>query len=80
VKIVTNYCVTERARSMLSGAELGQEFWVEAVEIACYLVNRFPSSALEEKIPQEIWTGKKPSLSHLRVFGCDAYVHVPKEK
>eukprot|EP00253_Pinus_taeda_P028323 PITA_28323 len=25
-------------------------------------------------------TGKKPSLSHLRVFGCDAYVHVPKEK
>ena len=23
--------------------------------------------------------GKKPSLEHLRVFGCDAYVHVPKE-
>jgi hypothetical protein len=27
----------------------------------------------------EVWTGKKPSLTHLRVFGCDAYVHVPKE-
>ena len=35
---------------------------------------------LEDKIPQEVWTCKKPSLSHLRVFGCDAYVHVPKEK
>jgi len=35
---------------------------------------------LEDKIPQEVWTGKKPSLSHLRVFGCDAYVHVLKEK
>jgi len=35
---------------------------------------------LEDKTPQEVWTGKKPSLSHLRVFGCDAYVHVPKEK
>ena len=65
---------------MLSGAELGQEFWAEVVETTCYLVNRSPSSALEDKTPQEIWTGKNPSISHLRVFGCDAYVHVPKEK
>eukprot|EP00253_Pinus_taeda_P001900 PITA_01900 len=70
----------ERARSMLSGARLGQEFLAEAVEIACYLVNRSPSLALEDKTLQEVWTGKKPSLSHLKVFGCDAYVHVPKEK
>ena len=70
----------ERARSMLNGVELGQEFWVEAVDTACYLVNRSPSSALEDKTPQEVWTGKKPFLSHLRVFGCDAYVHVLKEK
>ena len=65
---------------MLNGVGLGQELWVEAVEIVCYLVNISPSSALEDKTPQEVWTGKKPSLSHLRVFGCDAYVHVPKEK
>jgi hypothetical protein len=32
-----------------------------------------------EKTLHEAWTGKKPSLEHLRVFGCDAYVHVPKE-
>ena len=50
------------------------------MDIACYLVNRSPSSTLEDKTPQEVWTSKKPSLSHLRVFGCDAYVHVPKEK
>ena len=65
---------------MLSGAKLGQEFWAEAVETSFYLVNRSPSSALEDKTPQEVWTGKKPSISHLSVFGCDAYVHVPKEK
>eukprot|EP00253_Pinus_taeda_P023270 PITA_23270 len=65
---------------MLSGARLGHELWVEAVDTTCYLVNRSPSSALEDKTAQEVWTGKKPSLSHLRVFGCDAYVHVPKEK
>jgi hypothetical protein len=58
---------------------LGKEFWVEAVGTACYLVNRSPSSALDDKTPQEVWTGKKPSLTHLKVFGCEAYVHVPKE-
>ena len=65
---------------MLIGVRLGQELWAEVVETTSYLVNRPPSSALEDKTPQEVWTGKKPSLSHLRVFGCDAYVHVPKEK
>ena len=50
------------------------------METACYLVNKSPSLWLEDKTPHEVWTGKKPSLSHLRVFGCDAYVHVAKEK
>ena len=50
------------------------------METACYLVNRSPSLALGDKTPHEVRTGNKPSLSHLRVFGCDAYVHVPKEK
>ena len=64
---------------MLSGAELGQEFQVEVVGTTCYLVNQSPSSALDDKTPHEVWSRKKPSLQHLRVFGCDAYVHVPKE-
>ena len=64
---------------MLSGVELGQEFWVDVVGTTCYLVNRSPSSALGGKTPQEVWTGKEPSLTHLKVFCCDAYVHVPKE-
>ena len=70
----------EKTRSMLRGVRLGQEFRAEAMEIACYLVNRSRSSTLEEKTPQKVWTSMKPSLSHLRVFGCDAYVGVPKEK
>ena len=64
---------------MLSEAELGQEFWVEAMGTTCYLVNQSPSSALDDKTPHKVWSGKKPSFQHLRVFGCDAYVHVPKE-
>jgi hypothetical protein len=74
-----NRTLMEKTRSMLSGVGLGQEFWAEAVGTACYLVNRSPSSMLYDKTPHEVWSGKKPSLQHLRVFGCDAYVHVPKK-
>jgi hypothetical protein len=64
---------------MLSGAELGHKLWVEAVSTACYLVNRSPSLALMDKTPHKARTSKKPSLEHFGVFGCDAYVHVPRE-
>jgi transposase InsO family protein len=74
-----NKTLMEKSRSMLSGVGLGQEYWAEAVGTTCYLVNRSPSSTLDDKTPHEVWSGKKPSLQHLRVFGCDAYVHVPKE-
>jgi hypothetical protein len=69
----------EKARSMLSGVELGQEVWIEVVGTTYYLVNRSPSSVLDDKTPHEVWSRKKPSLQNIRVIGCDAYVHVPKE-
>eukprot|EP00253_Pinus_taeda_P029523 PITA_29523 len=61
-----NQKLMERVRVMLSSAGLGHEFWVEVVDTTCYLVNRSPSLALEDNTPQEVWTCKKPSLSHLR--------------
>jgi hypothetical protein len=70
----------EKTRCTLSGVRLGKEFWPEAVGTARYLVNRSPSSVLDEKTPQEVCTSKKPSLTHLKVFGCNAYVHFPKVK
>jgi hypothetical protein len=69
----------EKERSMLSGVGLGQEYWAEVVGTTCYLVNRSPSSAVDDKTPPEVWSGKKLSLKHLKVFGCDGYVHVLKE-
>jgi hypothetical protein len=35
---------------------------------------------LVDMTPHEVWSGKNPSVSHLKVFGCDAFVHIPKEK
>jgi hypothetical protein len=53
---------------------------VKVVEITRYLVNMSPSSVLVDTTPNEVWYGMKPSMAHLKVFGCDAFVHVPKEK
>jgi hypothetical protein len=74
-----NKTLSEKSRCMLNGVKLGKELWEEAVDTACYLVNRSPSSTLDDKTPQKVWTGKKPSHTHLKVFGCEAYVHIPKE-
>jgi hypothetical protein len=74
-----NRTLMEKARSMLSGVGLEHDIWAKVVSTTCYLVNRSPSSTLDDTTPHNVWSGKKHSLQHLRVFGCDAYVHVPKE-
>jgi hypothetical protein len=53
-----NKTLMEKERIMLSGAKLGQEFWVEAVGTTCYLVNRSPSLVLDDKNPHKVWTEK----------------------
>ena len=47
---------------------------------ATYTHNECPIRALYGMTPEEAWSGKKPSISYLRVFGCIAYAKVPDEK
>jgi hypothetical protein len=70
----------ECARSMILAQGLEFEFWGEAVNTAVYIKNRCPTKALDSKTPQEAWSGRKPDVSDLRVFGCKAFAHVPDEK
>ena len=44
------------------------------------MLNVCPTSALVGKTPYEVWNSRKPDISHLRVWGCLAYVHVQKDK
>ena len=75
-----NRTLIEKVRSMLSDSKLPKKFWAEALSIATYLHNRSPTSALQGLTPYEAWTGNRPNVSNLRVFGCDAYPHVPKDE
>jgi hypothetical protein len=58
----------------------GLEFSGKAVNTAVYIKNRCLTKALDSKTPQETWSGRKSDVSHLRVFGCKAFAHVPDEK
>ncbi|KAL5768311.1 hypothetical protein ACOSQ2_015094 [Xanthoceras sorbifolium] len=75
-----NRTLLERARCMLSNAGLSKDFWAEAISTACFLVNRSPSTAIEFKTPEEVWSGKPADYSNLRIFGCPAYMHVSEGK
>lgn len=75
-----NRTLDESSRSMLLDAKLSQKFWAEAVSTVVYLKNRCPTKAIEGMTPYEAWHGEKPKVDHLRVFGCDAYAHIPKDE
>ncbi|BBN69279.1 multidrug resistance-associated protein 9 [Prunus dulcis] len=65
------------AKSMLHEKSLPYEFWAEAVHTAVYLLNRCPSKSLEKMTPFEAYTGRKPGIAHLKVFGCLCHVLIP---
>lgn len=69
----------EMAICLLADANMTKLYWGEAVMTAAYLQNRLPSRVVKGT-PFELWTGRKSDIKHLRVFGCEAYVHIPDVK
>ena len=75
-----NRTLMDKVRAMLYHSNLPLRFWGEALSTAVYLTNRSPTSTLNET-PYERWNGgSKPDVSNLRVWGCNAYMHVPDQK
>ena len=76
-----NRVIMNMARSILSDAQLPNSFWGDAVVYTAYILNRIPSRATDECLtPYQLYTGNIPNISHIRIFGCKAYVHIPDEK
>ena len=68
-----NRTLLDIVRSMMSRTDLPISLWGYALETAAFLLNRIQSKAVE-KTPYELWTGKRPGLSFLKIWGCEAYV------
>jgi hypothetical protein len=77
-----NRTVDEHTTAMLYEANLPASFKGEAVAAYIHIWNRLPTSANcdNSKTPHELWFKSKPDVSHFRVWGCTAYVHVQKDK
>lgn len=73
-----NRYLVEMARTMLLDAGMGKTYWGEAVHTAIYLQNRLPSRTTG-KTPYELWESHLPDLSQTHIFGCKAFVHIPKQ-
>lgn len=69
-----------RLRTMLSDSGLPLALWGEAAMCEAYVSKRLPSSSLDGLTPYEVVLGNKPDVAHLREFGCDAYVLLPKRE
>ncbi|XP_050920075.1 uncharacterized protein LOC127137682, partial [Lathyrus oleraceus] len=68
-----NRTLLDMVRSMMSHADLPNSFWGHALLTAAYTLNRVPSKKVE-KTPYEIWSGKKPHMSYIKIWGCEVYV------
>ena len=69
-----NISLEEVARTMLIESFLPKYFWVDVVSTSCYVMNRVLIRPILKKTPYELFNGRKPSISHLRVFGCSCFV------
>ncbi|WJZ99453.1 hypothetical protein VitviT2T_017897 [Vitis vinifera] len=74
-----NRTLKEMMNAMLISSSLPQNMWGEAILTANYLLNKVPKKKAE-KTPYELWKGRKPSYTYLRMWGCLAKVAVPPPK
>ena len=68
-----NKTLLNMGRLMLSYSTLPVSFWGYALQITMYILNDVPSKSVPQT-PHELWTRRKLSLQHLRIFGCPAHV------
>jgi len=73
-----NRTITDIARSMLKAKGMPNYFWAEAITYAVYLINISLTRSVPNTTPIEAWSGFKPNVQHLKVFGSITYAHVRK--
>jgi hypothetical protein len=66
------------ARTMLDEYNTPDRFWAEAINTACYSINRLYLHRILKKISYELLTGKKPNVSYFRVFGSKCFILIKR--
>lgn len=74
-----NRVLFEGIRTFMQAANLPATLWVKAVMTTNYIRNRILHTSIES-IPFQSWYGTKPSIRHLKRYGCVAYAHQQNQK
>jgi hypothetical protein len=69
-----NRTLVEMARTMLVELRTPMCFWADAISTTCYISNQIFLRSILHLTPFELHFDRKPSVSHLRPFGCKCFV------
>jgi transposase InsO family protein len=75
-----NRSIEETVKALMNNQGLSMYLWGEATMTIIYVQNRSPHHISKDMTPKEAFSGKKPNVEHLRIFGCHVYIHIPRDK
>jgi hypothetical protein len=75
---IKNRTLLDMARTMLDEYKTSNRFWAEAINTACYSINRLYIHRILKKTSYELLTGKKPNVSYFRVFGSKGFILIKR--
>jgi hypothetical protein len=73
-----NRTLLDIARTLLDEYKTSYQFWAEAINTACYSINRLYLHRILKKTPYELLTGKKLNVSYFRVFGSKCFILIKR--
>jgi hypothetical protein len=73
-----NRTLLDMARTMLDEYKTPDWFWAEAINTACYSINRLYIHRILKKTTCELFTGKKTNVSYFRVFGSKCFILIKR--
>ena len=73
-----NRTLMEATRSLMHSKAVPKELWAEAANCAAYTLNRI-LTATRDRTPREVWHGRKPDLSGMRIFGSRSFAQIPDQ-
>jgi hypothetical protein len=75
-----NRSIEEMIKALWNDQGLSMFLWGEATMMTIYVHNKSPHHILKDMTLEEAFSGKKPNVENLRIFGCPVYSHIPKDK
>ena len=70
-----NRILKEMTCTMLCESQLPKYFQTEAVNTACYILNRALIRPILKKTLYELWHGRKSNIDYFHIFGCKCFFH-----